>query len=585
MLLSVLQLSLGICNVWPKRMNLKAFISLYILMLLATMPVTLLSCIPYGLFGIPMTICIYGLATCRDGAAQNVCMGMIGFILTIMVDNLLTNFLHLLIPLSFMERQYASFNVNLIYTLLFYLMTLFFGRLLKKLLLSGKSVLRFPQTWYLIDAGLLLLITIYLFDNLIPGQNGSVGKMIYNNVLHISGYLLVMLFLFLVMRCFYLEKMQTEAKQKAIRDLQDYTYNLEAMYNGLRSFKHDYINILLSMSGYIKKGDMDELRQFFETKIFPTKNLIDQGDYKINQLGNIDVLEIKSLLCAKIIYAHESGIDVTIDIPDRVESFPMDTVDLARILGIFSDNAIEAAALAQQPQIGLNIIQHKAWQAIVQTIQNTVLIEEPDMRLVLDTGDPYVLLEKIKGSQSTGIYFLDIDLGSNINGMKLAQQIRLLDPSGFIIFITAHSELSYMTFQYRVEAMDFVLKNPAEMDVKIRECLLNAIERYTLQTNRTHRVYTIETGGRKISIDYDDILFFETSGNAHKVILHGKDRQIEFPGAIKELTKTLDGDFVRCHRSFLINKKNIKEADTKNRMIYFTNGETCLISTRMMKGL
>lgn len=96
-------------------------------------------------------------------------------------------------------------------------------------------------------------------------------------------------------------------------------------------------------------------------------------------------------------------------------------------------------------------------QAIVQTIQNTVLIEELDMRLVLDTGDPYVLLEKIKGSQSTGIYFLDIDLGSNINGMKLAQQIRLFDPRGFIIFITAHSELSYMTFQYRVEAMPIKL--------------------------------------------------------------------------------------------------------------------------------
>lgn len=54
---------------------------------------------------------------------------------------------------------------------------------------------------------------------------------------------------------------------------------------------------------------MDGLRQFFETKIFPTKNLIDQGDYKLNQLGNIDVLEIKSLLSAKMIYAHESGID------------------------------------------------------------------------------------------------------------------------------------------------------------------------------------------------------------------------------------------------------------------------------------
>ena len=225
-------------------------------------------------------------------------------------------------------------------------------------------------------------------------------------------------------------------------------------------------------------------------------------------------------------------------------------------------------------------------RSIVQIIQNTVLMEELDMQIVLDSDDPYVLLEKIKSSENTGIYFLDIDLGSSMNGLKLAQQIRLFDPRGFIIFITAHSELSYMTFQYRVEAMDFVLKdNPAEAKVKIRECLLNAMERYTLQTNKIHKVYTIEAGGRKLSVDYDDIFFFETSSNVHKVILHAKDRQIEFSSTMKELTDTLDNNFVRCHRSFLVNKNNIKETDSKNRIIYFTNGETCLMSTRMMKGL
>ncbi len=221
----------------------------------------------------------------------------------------------------------------------------------------------------------------------------------------------------------------------------------------------------------------------------------------------------------------------------------------------------------------------------MEIIQNIVLIEELDMRLVLDAGDPYALLEEVRANRNTGIYFLDIDLNSDINGLKLAQQIRLSDPRGFIIFITAHSELSYMTFQYRVEAMDFVLKdNPAEMKVKIHECLLNAMERYTLQTNRTHKVYTLEAGGRKISVDYDDILFFETSSNIHKVILHAKDRQIEFSSTMKELAGTLDDNFVRCHRSFLVNKKNIREVDAKNRMISFNNGETCLMSTRMMKG-
>ena len=152
-------------------------------------------------------------------------------------------------------------------------------------------------------------------------------------------------------------------------------------------------------------------------------------------------------------------------------------------------------------------------RTVVKFIQNTVMIEELDMQLALDTGDPYMLLEKIKASQNTGIYFLDIDLNSNMNGMKLAQQIRLHDPRGFIIFITAHSELSYMTFQYRVEAMDFVLKdNPAEVKVKLRECLLQAM-------------------------------------------------------------------------AFLVNKNNIKEIDIKNRIIHFANGETCLMSTRMMKVL
>ena len=225
-------------------------------------------------------------------------------------------------------------------------------------------------------------------------------------------------------------------------------------------------------------------------------------------------------------------------------------------------------------------------RTVVNIIQNTVLIEELDMQLILDTGDPYMLLEKVKAGQNTGIYFLDIDLNSSMNGMKLAQQIRLYDPRGFIIFITAHSELSYMTFQYRVEAMDFILKdNPAEAKVKLRECLLNAMKRHTLQTNKTHKVYTLEVGGRKISVDYEDILFFEISSNIHKVILHAKDRQIEFPSTLKELTGVLDSNFVRCHRAFLVNKNNIKEVDTKNRIIYFANGETCLMSTRMMKGL
>ncbi len=365
MLLSFFRLSLAIRNVWPQHMSFKGFSILYILLLVAGMPVTLLACVPYGLFGILAAVCIYGLIACRDTAPQNVFMGMIGCMLAVVTENLLANFLYILIPSPLSNQWYFFCGIDLIYTLLFYWITLLCGKLLKKVFLSGKGILRLPQTWYVIDAALLLLITIYLFDNLIPGQNGSVGRMIYNNALHISGYLLVMCCLLLAMRRSYLEQIQTESKQKSMQDLQDYTRNLEAMYNSLRSFKHDYVNILLSLSGYIEDGDMDRLKDFFESKIFPTKNLITGGDYKLNQLSNIGVLEIKSLLSAKMIYAHESGIDITIDIPDKVESFLIDTVDLARILGIFLDNAMEATLETEQPQIGLNILQNKTSVSII----------------------------------------------------------------------------------------------------------------------------------------------------------------------------------------------------------------------------
>ena len=46
-------------------------------------------------------------------------------------------------------------------------------------------------------------------------------------------------------------------------------------------------------------------------------------------------------------------------------SFLIDTVDLARILGNFLDNAIEATLETEQPQIGLNIIQNKTGVSII----------------------------------------------------------------------------------------------------------------------------------------------------------------------------------------------------------------------------
>lgn len=219
-------------------------------------------------------------------------------------------------------------------------------------------------------------------------------------------------------------------------------------------------------------------------------------------------------------------------------------------------------------------------------VENVILMEELDMELASVTGNPRELLEQVKQSEEVGIYLLDVDLKADMNGIDLAKEIRKYDPRGFIIFITTHSEMSYMTFIYKIEAMDYILKDEcSDIGQRVYQCILKANQRFSSVHNKVQNVFSIKINDKLFTINYDDILFFETSANVHKVVLHCKNRILEFNGKIRELEEKLDERFYRCHRSYLVNKDNIKEINLQERVIYMENGEQCLISSRMMKGL
>lgn len=219
-------------------------------------------------------------------------------------------------------------------------------------------------------------------------------------------------------------------------------------------------------------------------------------------------------------------------------------------------------------------------------ITNSILIENLDMKIALATSNPHELLEQISSLGNIGLFFLDIDLQSSINGLATAQQIRELQPRCFIIFITSHSEMSFLTFQYKTEALDFIIKDSSDhIKQKIHENLLKVEERYTSMNNSLNKTFTILQHDKRIAIDYNDIIFFETSNNIHKVILHAKKRIIEFTGQLKDIEKQLDNRFYRCHRSYLINKDNISEVNFKELLVHMNNGEICPVSVRLKKGL
>ena len=219
-------------------------------------------------------------------------------------------------------------------------------------------------------------------------------------------------------------------------------------------------------------------------------------------------------------------------------------------------------------------------------ISNFILMEGFDMQIVQATSDPHMILKKILTSENTGLFFLDIDLKSDMDGLTLAQRIRQIQPRCFIVFITSHSEMSFLTFQYKAEALDFIVKDTAEhIKSKIHECLLDVNNKYTSLYNDVTRTFTINQNDKHIVIDYNDIIFFESSSTIHKIIFNARKRVIEFTGQLKDIEQQLDYRFYRCHTSYIINKDNIADVDFKELTVHMNNGESCPVSVRRKKGL
>lgn len=230
-----------------------------------------------------------------------------------------------------------------------------------------------------------------------------------------------------------------------------------------------------------------------------------------------------------------------------------------------------------------NDIQRERIKSIILDI---IMIENLDMEIVLDTSNPQELLDVIEGSKNNSIYFLDIDLKSSINGIKLAGKIREEDPRGFIIFITTHAEMSYLTFLYKVEAIDYIVKdNYKNIRNRIYDCIMNINKKYKALNSSICKTVSIKSGDKIYNLDIDSILFFETSNVIHKINVYTENRMLEFYAQMKEVEQMVDSRFIRCHRSYMINKNKINHVDYNSRQVYMNDGSICLASVRGMRVL
>lgn len=219
------------------------------------------------------------------------------------------------------------------------------------------------------------------------------------------------------------------------------------------------------------------------------------------------------------------------------------------------------------------------------TIEKFIFIENYDMQVVLAAADPTELLSHLSSKSGQGVYFLDVDLQHpEYNGFTLAKQIRKMDPRAFLIFVTTHEEMIFETFRYRLEAMSYITKdNPSNIGGQIHDCLMEVRQLVCSEGKEQGPFYSLQTGDNQYHIPFEEILFFETAGTVHKVILHAKDRVIEFRGELKALEQELGDTFMRVHRSYLVNLAKVREIHYPNQTMLMEDGSICLLSRKGKK--
>ncbi len=214
----------------------------------------------------------------------------------------------------------------------------------------------------------------------------------------------------------------------------------------------------------------------------------------------------------------------------------------------------------------------------IQTaLERKILAENYDMKVVCSAASARELLAAAEGERR-GIYFLDVELkDGEWDGFRLGQELRRRDPHGTLVYITSYGDLAWRTFQYHLEAFDYIIKVPEQIGPSVSQCLGEIQLRLLAERKDPAEMFTLRTGETVRHVPLRDILFFETAPIPHHVFLHTSNSRMDFLGSLNELENRLGNRFVRVHRAYLVAMDKIDAVDLKHNKLW-AGGRECLLS-------
>ena len=167
------------------------------------------------------------------------------------------------------------------------------------------------------------------------------------------------------------------------------------------------------------------------------------------------------------------------------------------------------------------------------------------------------------------VAFVDIDLKGE-SGLECARVLTELNPKLKVIFATAHSE--YMANAFEIYAFDYLVK-PFNVERVVKT--LSRIKNKTaeeqsptvVQSEKQSDKLMIKGKEQIVFVDKKDIIFVERSDNATSIVTGEEMYKTAVSlGAIEE--KLNSSEFMRCHKSYIINLSRIRKIEPYGRWTY-----------------
>ncbi|HFI0787666.1 TPA: sensor histidine kinase [Streptococcus suis] len=175
-----------------------------------------------------------------------------------------------------------------------------------------------------------------------------------------------------------------ELKDKQLTDLGRYSRHVESLYKEIRSFRHDYTNILVSLNEAIKEEDIVAIRTIYREVIADSDRKFYDGKYDIARLSNIQNPAVKSLLSSKMLEAQKKGIAISVEVDSEIEPPALELIEFITILSILLDNAIDAAEQCVNGNIVFAYFQEYDRKIII--VENTTVEDKVSTSHIFEYG-------------------------------------------------------------------------------------------------------------------------------------------------------------------------------------------------------